>query len=413
MPKLQLSESITMFPYEIVALALYPLLLRTIEFPIQKAYRNIWVIILFSTILTCILEPDFGGLMRCIKELLYIPLLYIAFKSKWLTFNKILFIFTLACCINFAYLISIGFSFGSLNIWEAELLSSGMSNKALLIPQFSIVKLSGGSHGIWLSYSALCVCIAYIQYFRGRLHFLFFAGIFALGAFNVFMSVSREGMIVFFFLLIGICLSEFSKRGHFRIPISLICALSVIIPAVIYTVLTYGENLAIVKKIVYTSNSIVETGGEGNVNSRIGSWILYATSILERPVFALFGYGYNKAFYISLVTEYIQSSQKFTFLPESFFVETAMYGGIFCFYWGIKLWRYFFELINSFTSNFIRLPFKWLFLGLLFGNLFSGASIICDVFYAYLLITCGLLYQELYSEDESVEQYTYEDTTVY
>ena len=129
-PKVQISKDITMFPYEIVALLCFPFLLRTIKFSIQRCFFAVWLLILFATLISQVDVYSVGGVMRCVKELIYIPLMYIAYRSRWLNYKLIVKVFCVACFINLFYLFSEGFRFGVLDIWNNETMSSGMSNKA-------------------------------------------------------------------------------------------------------------------------------------------------------------------------------------------------------------------------------------------------------------------------------------------
>ena len=67
-----------------------------------------------------------------------------------------------------------------------------------------------------------------------------------------------------------------------------------------------------------------------------------------------------------------------------------MYGGLFCFYFGVRLWIKIYKTIKKISGNAIRNTTLGLFFGILFGNIFSGATIISDVVYAYVLICLGL-----------------------
>lgn len=393
-PKVQISKDITMFPYEIVALLCFPFLLRTIKFSIQRCFFAVWLLILFATLISQVDVYSVGGVMRCVKELIYIPLMYIAYRSRWLNYKLIVKVFCVACFINLFYLFSEGFRFGVLDIWNNETMSSGMSNKAFNLQTFSVERiLTGGSHGIWLTYSNICVCIAYACYLKKWILGKFFFIALILGMLNLAMSVSREGLIIFAILVLGISYGKLhNSKGQLQISPNFILLVAVIVSAVIYVIVQYGEEIAIVQKVLYTQKSLNSNGSEGNIAMRIGGWIVYFKSIIANPLYLIVGYGFNTDAYLAIVKDIARPyGDKWVPIPESFFVETLMYGGLLCFYFGIRLWIKMYQIIREIGNNSIRYSVIGLFLGILFGNIFSGATIISDVVYSYVLICLGLL----------------------
>lgn len=392
-PKVQITKEITMFPYEITALLCFPFLLRTIKFSIQRCFLAIWLFILCATIISQTDVPSAGGIMRCVKELIYIPLMYFAYRSKWLDYKLIVKVFCMACFINLIYMFAEGFNFGVLDIWNNETMSSGMSNKAFNLQTLSIERiLTGGSHGIWLTYSNICVCVAYACYLKRWITGRFFSIALVLGLLNLAMSVSREGLIIFTVMILGMSYGKLhNSKGQLQIPPKFILLATILIVAGIYIVVQYGENIAIVQKVLYTQKSLHSSGSEGNIAMRIGGWMVYFESIIANPFYLIIGYGFNTESYLSIVKEIARPyGNKWVPIPESFFIETVMYGGLFCFYFGVRLWIKIYKTIKKISGNAIRNTTLGLFFGILFGNIFSGATIISDVVYAYVLICLGL-----------------------
>ena len=104
------------------------------------------------------------------------------------------------------------------------------------------------------------------------------------------------------------------------------------------------------------------------------------------------GYGFNQDYYVYMNQNIISVYKgDFVTIPESFFVEIAMYGGIIAFVLGVLLWKELFDLAKKLQSHNTGRILFWLLLGLLIGNLFSGASVISDLLYSQLLIACGIL----------------------
>ena len=92
-------------------------------------------------------------------------------------------------------------------------------------------------------------------------------------------------------------------------------------------------------------------------------------------------------------------------VPESFFVEVVMYGGVFALLLGLVFWKKLFSFFKSLRYLNSNTVFVWLLLGLLIGNIFSGAAIICDLLYSQLLLSCGILLRsELQNGNSSIRR---------
>lgn len=161
-----------------------------------------------------------------------------------------------------------------------------------------------------------------------------------LGMLNLAMSVSREGLIIFAILVLGISYGKLhNSKGQLQISPNFILLVAVIVSAVIYVIVQYGEEIAIVQKVLYTQKSLNSNGSEGNIAMRIGGWIVYFKSIIANPLYLIVGYGFNTDAYLAIVKDIARPyGDKWVPIPESFFVETLMYGGLLCFYFGIRLW---------------------------------------------------------------------------
>lgn len=393
MPKIEIAEGITMYMYEIVALVSFPLLFRYVKFEIQKTLMYLWIVVLISTILSCIFVFSSGGLMRCIKEIIYIPLMLLAFKNKSISLRGFVYVFMISFMANAFFLVSNGITSLELDIWNSDMLSSGFSNKIFSFSSLSVEvnHSTGGAHGIWMGYNALAVCVSYIAYKRKEISKILFIMSFLMGAFDALISVSREGLIYFICLFIGLS-SDFMKIKGNKIKAAMIILFFLLV--ITYVVISYGENLAIVQKILYTQESIQSSGNESNITMRIGAWMIYFLSIIHNPLHFILGYGFNQDYYIYMNKAVISGyNGDFVTIPESFFIEFAMYGGVFALILGIIFWVKLFKFTRSLLSNYTSRVIKWLLFGLLIGNLLSGASIISDLLYSQLLIAYGIIYR--------------------
>ena len=398
MPKIGLSEEITMFPIEMFLFILFPFTIKYNKLLLQKLLFGLWFVILISTLLSCIMIPSLGGILRAVKELIYIPIMYMAYKCNWLSWKHLSYTFICASLITFAFLIQAGFSFASMSIWDNSLLLSGMSNKYIDIHSLSIVNIERGAHGIFSNYCSLALCSSLIAYYKKEIKLTVLLLVFLLACTSVGMSVSREGLVVFSAVIIGYLLC-IQKKGNFWTHSGFYFIGLVILSVIIYVINEYGDNIALVQKILYTQQSMEDSGEEGNIALRIGGWTVFFQSLMLYPFMAIIGYGFNNLYYESFLD--FAKGYKFRFVtgPESFFVECLMYGGIFALYFGIRWWWRIYQLFNNIRNRNISYFTKGLFWGLLFVNSFSGASIVSDMLYCQFLIFLGLITRELNLEN--------------
>lgn len=156
-----------------------------------------------------------------------------------------------------------------------------------------------------------------------------------------FSNVCEQGRTHHFAILVlGISYGKLhNSKGQLQISPNFILLVAVIVSAVIYVIVQYGEEIAIVQKVLYTQKSLNSNGSEGNIAMRIGGWIVYFKSIIANPLYLIVGYGFNTDAYLAIVKDIARPyGDKWVPIPESFFVETLMYGGLLCFYFGIRLW---------------------------------------------------------------------------
>lgn len=388
MPKIGISENITIFPVEIHLLFGAFIFMPYIKFKIQKILLTIWLIILLSTLFSQLSIINAGSVMRCLKEIIYIPIVYLVYISKWVDWKHLSYIFCLAFVINILFIFSIGFSFSNLNIWDSDTLFSGLSGHYLNLNSFDIVKIEGkGSHGVWASYCVLALAATLIGHEQGTIKNILLYLVVFFVIISIGMTVSREGLLSLIILFLSYMLVKLKTKNMFSFFLFLFSAIIVVV--LIYFVIDkYGGNIAIVQKLLYTQDAISATGEESNIALRIGAWRVYAESILRNPIMLIFGYGYNYGYYQSFLD--FKVSYQYVPIPESFFIECVLCGGLVCLFFGIRFWRCFYNIIDRERSSNIRLISKGLFLGLLVGSIFSGAAIFADLLYCQFLIFLGI-----------------------
>ena len=394
-PKIGISEQITLYPSEFFLLLSFPFLVFSKKFEIQKNLYILWGFILFSTLFSQLFLQNLGSILRCIKEIVYIPIFYLAYKSKWLKWKYLSYIFIISSIVNLSYVLVSGFTSSSLNIWDVDTMFSGLSNKYFDLKNFTIVRLEGkGSHTIFSDYCSIALCSTIFAYKRRQIDskILIIVSILALTC--VGMSVSREGLIVFGSMLM---FYYFAKFKYYKITFLQIVVLILILVSIVSIVIYFGDRIAIVQKILYTQKSISDTGEENNIALRIGAWQVYLESIIHNPYMLFTGYGYNFDYYQSFLTFYI--SKSFVAIPESMFVECVMCGGLVSLFGGIKFWHSIFKIISRVKCRSNRFALMGLFCGLLFGSIFSGAAVFADLLYGHILLFLGMILRETVDND--------------
>lgn len=394
MSKVAFAEKISLYPVEILLILVFPFLIMK-KFYLKKQLVFFWGCISLSTLFSFIYGPiDVGGAMRCVKGLIYIPLIYIAYNSNRYSYHYMGYVLIPAVIINIAFHISQGFSFNALNIWNSEMLLSGLSRWSYVISDNRFVLQSvGGSHGIWGNYNVLALCAAWLAYISKKTGSLVFIGAFLAATVSLLMAVARESIIVFFVFLLGYFFGNSVRNG---ISLKAYLFLAVFIVCIVWGFMRYGEYIAIFQKIQYTVDSINYTGKEGNAQLRIGAWYMFLISLIEHPWAIFTGLGFNLENYSEYLKEvaFMNKNVSFVTLPESFFIEALAFGGVFCLISAIQYWRKIYALFKVETIQTRKFLLKGLFVGLLIANTISGASIISDLLYGQFLIFIGFYLRE-------------------
>ena len=139
-------------------------------------------------------------------------------------------------------------------------------------------------------------------------------------------------------------------------------------------------------------NSISETGGfDRGVNYRFNTWYLFFTFLAANPWNLITGIGYNKTRLGEILErqETVLGQELFHVdLPESIYVATLGYGGIF------SLLFFLFFLISLFYllyySGKLGKIYSFLLLGLAISNA-TGASLFAELLLSQFGLICALL----------------------
>lgn len=397
MPKLALGKEIFIYPIEIILILTFPLFIRK-RFFLKKTLLSFWGCISISTLLSFIYGPiEIGGAMRCIKGIIYIPLIYIAYTSKRYSYNNMAFILIIAAIINIAFHYSQGFSIINVNIWDSEALMSGLSRWSynIFTNRFNAQEGSG-THNIWGDYCVLAMCASWLSYNSKKINKVIFICTIIAAITSLSLAVSREAFVVLISVFAGYFLANSIKNGKLHINGKAYLFLFLIIIAISYAIVKYGDNIALFKKMVYTIDSFESSGKEQNLNLRIGAWSIFGLSLIENPWAFFLGYGFNRENYTNCIDNITNKMQNdFVTLPESFFVQALSFGGIICLIYGIKYWKHMYSLFKSYPNKMSRYILIGLYCGLLFGSIFSGSAITSDLLYGQFLILIGFLKKEI------------------
>ncbi len=394
MPKLKLAEGVTIYLHEIILIFASVVIFQKVKLRFQFILLAFWISILISTILSQMSNVDIGGLVRVFKGLIYIPLGYVGFR--YLTNSRIhlmLRIFVIASVINMI-IMAINVNTHGLNFWDVKSIAAGLSNRFIEIPSLNLGTIESGAHGIWGNYCVLLMTFAFYLRLTKQLRGRLFYTVIILGLVGIGITVSREAMITLFMVIIAVLLLGVPTKKN-MIPKEIVkwSLLGIII--LFAVVLTLGDQIPIIYKLVYTFDSFTSTGTEGNIQLRINGWKTYFEFLSRNPISIMTGVGFNTLNYADSVS-FANNRIGFYFvkLPESFFMLGLAYGGIISFVCAIVFFKEIFWIVIKQKERVLRILILSFFIGLLIGNTLSGASIIADMLYGQVLLVLGFLHKK-------------------
>lgn len=402
MPKIQVVNGVNVYPLELFLIVFFlPLAKKSWKFPICRTLFYLWGTVFIATLFSFSYVFDFGGVFRCIKGIVYVPLVYVVFffccKEKF-SLSSFFKPYVLATITSSLLLFSWGLKFGQTNIWNVELIGSGLGNKVFSLQNMRIEQLPGMSHGIWGNYGCMIFTVAIVYLLKKKN--LFWASISMLCfLYNIGMCVSREAVLTLSCVVGALCISTVQKKAYtITLKISVLKVITLFSLALFSVLFFYWDQLNIVSKFLYTIDALNTNGSEGNIELRINGWKCFFHSLKDYPQNILCGYGYNAEYYkdaiISAARHYTNLS-KFATVPESYFIQFLAYGGIIAFLFSCLFWKKLFKLVSTIREYRAKRLFQGLFVGLFLANVFSGASIVSDVLYSQILLLIGFFYYNI------------------
>lgn len=356
------------------------------------------LLIIVSTIISLFFYFDPIGLIKSFKYLIYIGAIFtlmnypsyltIDIIDQVLKYGFLCVFFSLSFyLIRFLWL-DIGWDYYvSYSTWNSEYMPTGLSNLAFDITSFSFIR-TGGNHGIYGSYLVVLLLLAVNRFFKSKYKKdkLFILLILV----NLSFITSREAILLLGLTIFFYVLHHFLTKNWVNRKLVLFSGVAFFVFFVVFII--WSPEIVILHKIKHMINSISETGGfDRGVNYRFNTWYLFFTFLAANPWNLITGIGYNKTRLGEILErqETVLGQELFHVdLPESIYVATLGYGGIF------SLLFFLFFLISLFYllyySGKLGKIYSFLLLGLAISNA-TGASLFAELLLSQFGLICALL----------------------
>lgn len=395
-PKIRIENGIYINPLEIflifyiiIAIFIFKKNIFTIH-QIQMFFLNIFIIEVFFTILSWanIFEPI--GMFKLIKYIIYIPVFYIGYKfvyEKHLV--KIINIGIFAMFLNIVFfvynLITKEFS-----IWNINLLSSGFVNRYFDFSSLSLKTIKSGAHAVWGDYCVFIFMLSLALFMDKKIQIKILFIVFLLTINNLLISVSRTSLLTMFLFLTMV--SIYYLFIIKRIKKIFLWGGIIFIFFISYIYISYGDYFPAIQKILYTLSSFKSSGQESNISARLQIWILSLYSLFLHPETIILGSGYNKDLFLNKINEanIYFGYHKFPSVPESFYLESMMYGGIISLI-SLIIFSYLALKISFKSKSNLGRYFGLFFFVEIIANITSGSNMRSDLLMFNILLILGFI----------------------
>jgi len=381
--------------------------IKTKSFPFLFLIISILVIVV-STIISLFFYFDIIGLFKCLKYLLYASAIFTLLNhprylrlnilDQMLKYGFICVLFSLGLYfINFL-IMDVGWSYYvSYSTWKARFMPTGMSNLAFDVSTFNFIR-TGGNHGIYGSYLVIILILALNNFFKSnykKSKFLIF-----LILLNLSFITSREAILLLFLTIMFYVLHHFLTRNWIKKNMVIFSFIGLVSFVLVFII--WSPEIVILHKIKYMVKSITETGGFGrSVNFRFNTWYLFFGFLVANPWNLITGVGFNRTRFGNILEnqEAIIGEELFHVdLPESIYVATLGYGGVFSLFFILLFFTSLFYIL--FNSGKMGKVFSFFLLGLMVTNA-TGASLFAELLISQFGIVCALLIYKGKELDES------------
>lgn len=359
------------------------------------------IIILISTIISLFFYFDPVGLIKALKYLLYASAIFtllnnskylkISIVDKILKYGFLCVAFSLTLYIINYFILGIGWDYYvSLSTWLARYMPTGMSNLAFDITTFSFTR-TGGNHNIYGSYLVLLLIIAFYnlvktKYKKSKILIL-------LILINLSFITSREAILLLGLTIFFYVLHHFLTRDWVNRKAVVFSSIGIIFFIGVFII--WSPEIVILHKIKHMIKGITETGGLGrSANFRLNTWYLFFSFLAFKPWNIILGVGFNRTRLSNILEqqEVVIGEKLFHVdVPESIYVATLGYGGIFSFLFLLMFFVSLFYLL--YHSGKMGRIFSFYLLGLVVTNA-TGASLFAELLLSQFgLITAVLIYK--------------------
>lgn len=352
------------------------------------------LIIVFSTIVSLFFYFDPIGLVKCTKYLLYASAIFTLFNyPKYLNLNLIdkMLKYALLCVlfslgfyfINF-FSLGLGWDYYvSLSTWRTSLMPTGMSNLTFNLSTFSFFR-SGGNHGIYGSYLIVILIIAINNFFRTK--YKKSKILILLILINLSFITSREAILLLGLTILFYSLHHFITKNWINKKVMMFSSLGITLFLLVFII--WSPEIVILHKINHMLKVISETGGLDNgSNYRLNTWYLFLSFLAINPWNLITGIGFNTTRLGHILNQQevvIGEKLMHVDLPESIYLATLGYGGIFSLLFLLLFFISLFYLL--YNSGKLARVFSFFLLGLSISNA-TGASLFAEL----LLSQFGLI----------------------
>jgi hypothetical protein len=275
----------------------------------------------------------------------------------------------------------------SYSTWNSKFMPTGMSNLAFDINSHSFAR-TGGNHGVYGSYLVILLILAVNKFFKSRykkgkmLIFLILL--------NLSFITSREAILLLLLTIFFYLLHHFLTRSWINRKAVFFSGGAIVVFILVFII--WSPEIVILHKIKYMIKSISDTGGlDRSVNFRFNTWYLFFAFLATNPWNILTGVGFNRTRFGNILENQESIFGKELFhvdLPESIYIATLGYGGIFSLLFLLFFFISLFYLL--FYSGKIGKIFSFFLLGLMVTNA-TGASLFAELLISQFGIVCALL----------------------
>ncbi len=376
--------------------------LKTIK---QKSFPFLFlmisiIIIILSTIISLFFYFDPVGLVKGLKYLLYASAIFTLFNypqylhiniiDKILKYGLLCVGFSLTLYIINFFVLGIGWDYYvSLSTWKAKFMPTGMSNLALDISTLTFTR-TGGNHNIYGSYLVLILIIALYNLFKTK--YRKSKILILLILVNLSFITSREAILLLGLTIFFYVLHHFLTRDWINRKAIIFSSIGIILFLGVFII--WSPEIVILHKIKFMIKGITETGGLGrSANFRFNTWYLFFSFLAMKPWNIIFGVGFNRTRLANILEEQeviIGEKLFHVDLPESIYVATLGYGGIFSLLFLLMFFISLFYLL--YHSGKMGRIFSFFLLGLAVANM-TGASLFAELLLSQFgLISAILIY---------------------